>query len=101
MNERRGLRVLSIAGFGPIVRGQAARQRFYGEDLGVQFKEEPGGYQQTEPVAGAKAFCAVAALAGGRIVRPHPGVAVRDPRTAGCAVIACWCATKPSRGGNR
>ena len=43
MNERRGLRVLSIAGFGPIVRAQAARQRRYGEDLGVQFKAEPSG----------------------------------------------------------
>ena len=43
MNERRSLRVLSIAGFGPIVRAQAARQRRYGEDLGVQFKAEPSG----------------------------------------------------------
>ena len=43
MNELRGLQVLFIAGFGPIVRAQAARQRRYGEDLGVQFKAEPSG----------------------------------------------------------
>jgi catechol 2,3-dioxygenase-like lactoylglutathione lyase family enzyme len=50
------IKVLFIAGFGPIVRAAATSRKFYGETLGISFKEEDGGYLHTDAVPGAKTF---------------------------------------------
>jgi hypothetical protein len=50
------IKVLFIAGFGPIVRETAESRRLYGEALGIHFKEESGGYLHTEALQGAKTF---------------------------------------------
>lgn len=52
------MKVLFIAGFGPIVRGSAAEasRELYGQALGISFKEENGGYLHTEALQGAKSF---------------------------------------------
>ena len=49
-------KVLFIAGFGPIVREPAESRKLYGQTLGIQFKEEAGGYLHTEALEGAKTF---------------------------------------------
>jgi hypothetical protein len=51
-----GIRILFIAGFGPIVREPSESRRLYKETLGIAFKEETGGYLHTEAVSGAKSF---------------------------------------------
>jgi hypothetical protein len=51
-----GIRVLFIAGFGPIVREAVASRELYGQILGIPFKEEKGGYLHTEALKGAKSF---------------------------------------------
>jgi len=50
------LKLLFIAGFGPIDRDVAESRKLYGEALGIPFKEESGGYLHTEAVQGAKSF---------------------------------------------
>ena len=50
------LKVLFIAGFGPIVRDTAESRKLYRDVLGIPFKEESGGYLHTEAVPGAKTF---------------------------------------------
>src|SRR5213075_3219713 len=50
------IRVLFIAGFGPIVREAEASRKLYGQILGIPFKEETGGYLHTEALEGAKTF---------------------------------------------
>jgi catechol 2,3-dioxygenase-like lactoylglutathione lyase family enzyme len=52
------MKVLFIAGFGPIVRESAAEasRELYGQALGISFKEETGGYLHTEALQGAKSF---------------------------------------------
>lgn len=55
--ERIGnIRILFVAGFGPIVRDAEASQKLYSANLGIPFKEESGGYLHTEALAGAKSF---------------------------------------------
>jgi hypothetical protein len=55
--ERIGnVRILFIAGFGPIVRDAAESRKLYSESLGIPFKEESGGYLHTEALKGAKTF---------------------------------------------
>lgn len=50
------MKVLFIAGFGPVVGTTArASRRFYRETLGLSFKEMEG-YLHTEEIEGAKAF---------------------------------------------
>jgi len=49
-------KVLFIAGFGPIVREPAESRKLYGQALGIQFKEEVGGYLHTAELDGAKHF---------------------------------------------
>jgi catechol 2,3-dioxygenase-like lactoylglutathione lyase family enzyme len=49
------IRVLFVAGFGPIVREPTASRRLYVDTLGVHF-EESNGYLHTEALEGAKAF---------------------------------------------
>jgi hypothetical protein len=56
MGQIQGVEVLFIAGFGPIVRDPAPSLQLYGQALGVDFKEEAGGYLHTEALAGAKSF---------------------------------------------
>jgi hypothetical protein len=50
------VKVLFIAGFGPIVREATASRKLYKQLLGIGFKEENGGYLHTEALKGAKSF---------------------------------------------
>jgi hypothetical protein len=50
------IKVLFIAGFGPIVREMAESRKLYSEALGIPFKEESGEYLHTEALQGAKTF---------------------------------------------
>ena len=56
MQSAPNLKVLFIAGFGPIVRDSAESRKLYGEVLGIRFKEESGGYLHTDAVSGARHF---------------------------------------------
>ncbi|MDW6021352.1 hypothetical protein SAZ10_06185 [Mesorhizobium sp. BAC0120] len=55
MQDTGVLKVLFIAGFGPIVRDAASR-KLYAEDLGIAFREESDGYLHTEALQGARSF---------------------------------------------
>jgi hypothetical protein len=56
-NDGKGkIRVLFIAGFGPIVRDIEPSQELYANSLGIPFKEGPGGYLSTEELAGSRHF---------------------------------------------
>jgi hypothetical protein len=50
------LKILFIAGFGPIVDETGESRKLYRDVLGIAFKEESGGYLHTEAVPGAKSF---------------------------------------------
>jgi hypothetical protein len=50
------IKVLFIAGFGPIVREATASRSLYRQTLGISFKEEKDGYLHTEALKGAKTF---------------------------------------------
>ncbi|MBV9704441.1 MAG: VOC family protein [Methylobacteriaceae bacterium] len=56
MEQLAGIRVLFVAGFGPIVRDVAASRKLYNQLLGIDFKEETGGYLHTEALKGANSF---------------------------------------------
>jgi catechol 2,3-dioxygenase-like lactoylglutathione lyase family enzyme len=56
MKDIANIRVLFIAGFGPIVRDAAASRELYRQRLGIPFKEESDGYLHTEALNGAKSF---------------------------------------------
>ncbi len=56
MKQLRGIKVLFVAGFGPIVREAAESRKLYCEILGLKFKEEAGGYLHTEALRGANTF---------------------------------------------
>ena len=56
METKEGIKVLFIAGFGPIVRDKAAGRKLYRESLGIGFKEESGEYLHTELLKGANSF---------------------------------------------
>lgn len=56
MQEFEHIKVLFVAGFGPIVRDRVAGQRLYGETLDIAFKKEQGGYLHTESLEGARSF---------------------------------------------
>ena len=56
MPDTSAVKVLFIAGFGPIVRDAALSRKLYAHDLGLRFKEESGGYLHTETLQGAKSF---------------------------------------------
>lgn len=49
-------KVLFILGFGPVVRDAATSRKLYSEVLGIDFKEEDGGYLHTESLKGANTF---------------------------------------------
>src|SRR2546421_6635681 len=50
------MKVLFIAGFGPITAEVSESRRLYEKALGIQFKVEDGEYLHTEEVKGANAF---------------------------------------------
>jgi hypothetical protein len=50
------IKILFIAGFGPIVRATAESRNLYSEVLDIPFQEESDGYLHTEAVKGAKSF---------------------------------------------
>jgi hypothetical protein len=50
------LKVLFIAGFGPIIDETGESRKLYRDVLGIAFKEESGGYLHTEAVPGARTF---------------------------------------------
>jgi hypothetical protein len=50
------IKVLFIAGFGPIVREMGKSRKLYSQDLGIPFKQESGEYLHTEALQGAKTF---------------------------------------------
>lgn len=50
------IKVLFIAGFGPIVGEATASRKLYSQMLGISFKEETGGYLHTEALKGANTF---------------------------------------------
>ena len=56
MPDSANLKVLFIAGFGPIVRDTGESRKLYRDALGISFKEEPDGYLHSEAVPGAKSF---------------------------------------------
>ncbi|MGA8493076.1 MAG: VOC family protein [Terriglobales bacterium] len=56
MNDFAGVKILFIAGFGPIVRDAGASQKLYRETLGIAFEQEENGYLHTEAVEGARTF---------------------------------------------
>jgi glyoxalase/bleomycin resistance protein/dioxygenase superfamily protein len=56
MQPPKNIRILFIAGFGPIVPDRAPSKALYGGALGISFKEESDGYLHTESLQGAKAF---------------------------------------------
>lgn len=56
MEEMGKMKVLFIAGFGPIVCEPTASRKLYNQTLGIGFKEENGGYLHTEALQGAKTF---------------------------------------------
>lgn len=51
-----GVKILFIAGFGPIVADLPASTRLYKEALGIAFQEEAAGYLHTESLQGARSF---------------------------------------------
>ncbi len=56
MDQIAGIKMLFIAGFGPIVRDAAASRTLYEQVLGIGFKEEAGSYLHTETLNGANSF---------------------------------------------
>jgi len=50
------IKILFIAGFGPIVPKPADSRKLYSDVLGIRFKEESGEYLHTEALKGAKTF---------------------------------------------
>ena len=56
MREFERIKVLFVAGYGPIVRDRAAGRNLYGEILDISFTEEQGGYLHTETLKGARTF---------------------------------------------
>ena len=56
MQEFERIKVLFVAGFGPIVRDRVAGGNLYGETLNISFKKEQGGYLHTEALKGVRTF---------------------------------------------
>jgi Glyoxalase-like domain len=56
MEQFANIKVLFIAGFGLIVREGAESRKLYSRVLGINFKEEVGGYLHTEALKGANSF---------------------------------------------
>ena len=56
MQSAEGVKVLFIAGFGPIDRDIAGSRKLYSDGLNILFKEDPGGYLHTDALQGVKHF---------------------------------------------
>jgi hypothetical protein len=56
MDQLEKMKVLFIAGFGPIVRDRDASRKLYANALDISFREESGGYLHTGALEGAKEF---------------------------------------------
>jgi catechol 2,3-dioxygenase-like lactoylglutathione lyase family enzyme len=56
MTAKQKIKVLFVAGFGPIVQDQKRSEKFYTESLGISFHKEVGGYQHTDRIDGVKHF---------------------------------------------
>ena len=56
MHNTGNIKILFVAGFGPIVHEPAESRKLYSEVLGIPFKEETDGYLHTEALRGAKSF---------------------------------------------
>jgi catechol 2,3-dioxygenase-like lactoylglutathione lyase family enzyme len=52
----KGMKVLFVAGYGPITTETKESTAFYRESLGLSFKEEADGYFHTEELKGVKSF---------------------------------------------
>ena len=50
------MKVLFVAGYGPITTDTKESLTFYRDSLGLSFKEEDGGYFHTEDLKGARTF---------------------------------------------
>ena len=50
------MKVLFIAGFGPVASDVEASRRLYEDALGITFKKEEGDYRHTEELKGANTF---------------------------------------------
>jgi len=51
------MKILFVAGFGPVVRDIGESRNLYSEALGIPFTEETGGYLHTETLAEAAQAC--------------------------------------------
>jgi hypothetical protein len=56
MKKIGNIKVLFVAGFGPIVRDAEASRKLYAETFGIPFKEDEGNYLHTEALKGVKHF---------------------------------------------
>jgi catechol 2,3-dioxygenase-like lactoylglutathione lyase family enzyme len=56
MNLDNNIKVLFVAGFGPIVRDAEASQKLYRSVLGIPFKDEGDGYLVNQSLDGVKYF---------------------------------------------
>ena len=56
MDGLSNIRILFVAGFGPITRDNEASQKLYKSVLGIPFKTGAGGYLHTEGLEGVKHF---------------------------------------------
>jgi Glyoxalase-like domain len=56
MKKIGNIKILFVAGFGPIVRDQDASRKLYAETFDIPFKEDEGGYLHTEALKGVKHF---------------------------------------------
>lgn len=54
--DLKNIKVLFIAGFGPITRDQKVSRSLYADALGISFEEMEKGYLHTEKVRGANHF---------------------------------------------
>lgn len=50
------MRILFIAGFGPVPRVLPPAKKLYSEDLGIEFKTYEGGYMHAQKIDGCKGF---------------------------------------------
>jgi catechol 2,3-dioxygenase-like lactoylglutathione lyase family enzyme len=50
------MRILFVAGFGPIVQDREASRRLYGDALGIRLNAEDDGYLHTEELSGVNSF---------------------------------------------
>lgn len=56
MDKFKNIEILFVAGFGPIVRDHDVSNRLYIDTLGIDFKEEAGGYLHTDKLEGVRFF---------------------------------------------